>query len=159
VSTYKLKDLQVKESRTAYCKVGADLVTYGLGVVTGAIEDSGTEFTPEMTDAGLWLLGSLQTISTADQDEALQSFLFSLFNQKRRGDASKYSFLAYNFLVLYSFTEHGSLQSCNRLTQHFAKVIFFARAAILNRITADATREEKGFYEQVNSFFYVGLGQ
>ena len=156
MSTYKLKDLQVKESRTAYCKVGADLVTYGLGVIRGDIKESGAEPSPEMADAGQRLLTSLQTLSTGAQDEALQSFLFSLFNQKRSGEASKYSFLAYNFLVLYSFTEHGNLQGCNRISQYFSKVIFFARTAILNRITSDAIRDDKGFFEYVfsHSFMY-----
>jgi hypothetical protein len=147
VSTYKLKDLQVKASRTAYCKVGADLVTYSLGVINGSIEKSGTEFNPEMADAGKRFLASLRTLSTGDQDEALQSLLFSLFNQKRCGEASKYAFLAYNFLVLYSFTEHSNLQTCSRISQYFSKVIFFARAAVLNRITSDATCDDKGFYE------------
>ena len=34
VSAHKLKGLQIKESRTTYSKVEADLVTYGLGVIT-----------------------------------------------------------------------------------------------------------------------------
>lgn len=131
----------------AYCKVGADLVTYGLGVVTRDIKGSGTDFTPEMADAGRRLLAALQTLSTDNQYDSLQSFLFSLFNQKRSGEANKYTFLAYNFLVFYSFTEHGNLQPCNRFTQHFSKVIFFARTAILNRITSDATHNNEGFYE------------
>lgn len=148
MSTHKLKDLQVNESRTAYCKVGADLVTYGLGVISGALnEELGTVYNPEMVDAGQRLLASLQTLSTSDQDDALQSFLFSLFNQQRHGEANKFSFLAYNFLVLYSFTELGNLQYCGTITQHFAKVIFFARVAVLNRIMSDASRDNKGFYE------------
>jgi hypothetical protein len=147
VSTYKLKDLQVKASRTAYCKVAADLVTYGLGVISGSIENFGAEINAEMGRAGQALLATLQTIETDDQDKALQTFLFALFSQQRRGEASKYSFIAYNFLVLYSFTEHGNLQTCNAISQHFAKVVFFARAAIMNRITSDATRDNKGFYE------------
>ena len=152
-----MKDLQVKESRTAYCKVGADLVTYGLGVIYGDIKESGTEFSLEMADAGWRLLASLQTLSTSAQDEALQSFLFSLFNQKRSGEASKYLFLAYNFLVLYSFTKHGNLQGCNRISQYFSKVIFFARMVILNCITSDAIRDDKGFFEYTlsHSFMYL----
>ena len=147
VSSHKLRDLQVKESRTAYCKVAADLVTYALGVISGDIKELGTEFNLEMVNAGKRLLASLQTLSTDDQDDALQSFLFSLFNQQQRGEANKYSFLAYNFLVLYSFTDLGNLQYCSTITQYFAKVIFFARVAILNRITSDATRDNKGFFE------------
>jgi hypothetical protein len=142
-----LKDLQVKESRSAYCKVAADLVTYGLGVISGGIKELGVEFSDEMNDAGQSLLASLQTLAIGEQDIALQAFLFSLFNQQRRGEASKYSFTAYNFLVLYSFTEHGNIQNCNTISQYFAKVIFFARAAILNRITLDCARDDKGFYE------------
>lgn len=100
-----------------------------------------------MADLGQRLIASLQTLSTGDQDDALQAFLFSLFSQKRSGEANKYGFLAYYFLVLYSFTEHGNLQPCNRFSQHFSKVVFFARVAILNRIASDATRDDKGFYE------------
>jgi hypothetical protein len=137
----------VKESRTAYCKVAADLVTYGLGVTNGAIKELGAEFDAKMNDAGKRLLASLQTLATGDQDNALQSFLFSLFNQQRCGEANKYSFIAYKFLVLYSHTEHGNLQSCNAISQHFAKVVFFARAAILNQISSEATLNNKGFYE------------
>ena len=147
MSTHKLRDLQAKESRTAYSKVAADLVTYGLGVISGDVKDSGIECSVEMVNAGQRLLASLQTLSTDDQDDALQSFLFSLFNQQQRGDVNKYSFLAYNFLVLYSFTDLGNLQYCSTITQYFAKVIFFARVAILNRITSDATRDNKGFFE------------
>jgi hypothetical protein len=147
VSTHKLKDLQAKESRTAYCKVAADLITYSLGVITGDIKGSAAELTSEMVDTGQRFLASLKKLSTGDQDDALQCFLFSLFNQKRHGETSKYAFLVYNFLVLYSFTKTGSLRTCNTFTQYFSKVIFFARAAILNRITSEATRDAKGFYE------------
>lgn len=116
-------------------------------MVIGDIQESGTAFTPEMADAGQTFLVSLQTLSTSNQDDALQAFFFSLFNQSRRGEASKYAFVAYNFLVLYSFTELGNLKSCNQISQYFAKVIFFARAAIMNHITSEATRDDKGFYE------------
>ena len=137
----------MKESRTAYCKVGANLITYALGVVSGTIKDSGTGFNSEMADAGQKVLDLLKTLSTGDQDEALQSFMFSLFNQKQCGEASKYTFLAYNFLVLYLFAEQGNLQPCNRISQYFAKFIFFARVAILNQITSHAACENEGFYK------------
>ena len=82
MTTSKLKGLQVEDTRKAYRKVAADLLTYCLGITTGDIEESKTTFTPEMADAGRTLLTSLQTLSTRDQDDALQSFLFSLFSQK-----------------------------------------------------------------------------
>jgi len=147
VTTNKLKDLENKNTRMAYCKVAADLITYGLGIITGSIKGFKTSFTPEMADAGQKFLASLQTISTRDQDKALQDLLYSLFSQKRCGDANKYTLLTYSFLVLFSFTEHGSLRACNSLTQDFAKVIFFARAAIYNHITSVAAHENKGFFE------------
>jgi hypothetical protein len=147
VSTHKLKDLQVHASRMAYCKVAADLVTYGLGVIDGSIKEFSTECSPEMVCAGKELLASLQKLSTDDQDNALQSFLFSLFNQQQLGEPNKYSFLAFNFLVLYSFTELGQLQYCGTITQHFAKVIFFGRLAVAIRAMTDAARDNKGFHE------------
>jgi hypothetical protein len=120
----------VKESRTAYCKAAADIITYGLGVISRGIKELGAEFKAEMNNAGKRLLASLQTLATGNQDNVFQSFFFSLFNQQRCSKANKYLFIAYNFLVLYSHMEHGNLQSCNTITQHFAKVIFFVRAAI-----------------------------
>ena len=83
----------------------------------------------------------------SDQDTALQDFLYSIFTQKRCGEADKYSLLAFSFLVLYSFTKDGNLQPCNTFSQYFSKTIFFARGAIFNFITAEAKREDKGFYE------------
>ena len=100
-----------------------------------------------MVNTGNQLIASLQTLSTSTQHSALQEFLFSLFSQKRCGEADKYTFLAYHFLVLYSFTENGNLRACNSFSQYFSKVIFFARAAILNRITSVAVQKEKGNYE------------
>jgi len=100
-----------------------------------------------MVNTGGQLIASLHTLSTRTQDDALQDFLFSLFNQKRCGEADKYTFLTYHFLVLYSFTEHGNLRACNSFSQYFSKVIFFARAAILNRILSVAKQEVKGNYE------------
>lgn len=78
VSTHKLKELQVSDSRSAYCKVGTDLVVYALGVVTGDIK--GFDLAPEIGDAGQKFLALLQTTSTRDQDDTLQLLLFALFN-------------------------------------------------------------------------------
>ena len=130
MSRSKLKDLQKKDTRSAYCKVGCDLVTYCLGIVTGQITEPKTTFTPEMSDAGHRLLASLKTLSFPNQDNALQDFLFTIFSQKQCGEPNKYGFPAYGFLVAYSFTEHGNLRACGYFTQYFSKVIFFARATI-----------------------------
>jgi hypothetical protein len=147
VSTSKLKDLQEDKSRTAYCKVGADIITYCLEVTTGAVQEPKTTFSPEMADAGRGFMRSLMGTSTRNQDEAFQTFLFSLFNQKRTGQAKKYVFLTYTFLAIYSFTEHGNLRACANFSQFFSKVIFFARAAIFNKINSHAVQEKKGFFE------------
>lgn len=146
MSAGKLKDLQDDKGISAYCKVAADLIVYALGITTGSIEAK-TSFTPEMVDAGEQLIASLQTLSIDAQQNALQEFLFSLFSQKRCGEADKYTFLTYHFLVLYSFTENGNLRACNSFSQYFSKVIFFARAAILNRIMSVAKQKAKGSYE------------
>lgn len=100
-----------------------------------------------MASAGNNLMDALQRTSTSDQDSALQHFLFSIFNQKRSGLPDKYSFLAYSFLVPYSFTDEGTLRGCNIFTQFFSKLIFFGRGAIFNRITSEAERDNKGFFE------------
>jgi len=53
MTSSKLQDMQVKELRTAYCKVEVDLTTFCLLVVTGEIKGfKQTEFTPRMADAG-----------------------------------------------------------------------------------------------------------
>jgi hypothetical protein len=142
-----LKGLQNEGTQTAYSKVATDLVVFCLGVITGDIGEFKTSFTQEIADAGINFLTALQTTSIPNQDAALQSFLFSLFTQKRCGEADKYTFLAFAFLVPYSFSQDGSLQACNTFSQYFSKTIFFARAAIFNRITSDAKRENKGFFE------------
>jgi len=144
----KLKDLQIEKTRTAYCKVGADLVTFCLQVTGGDI--TGFEpmtFTPEMTAAGEKLEATLWKTSTRDQDEALQAYLLSLFTHKRCGSADKFVFPAYNFLIIYSFTEHGNLRPCGMFSQYFSKVVFFARAAIFKAITAQAKDKKMGFHE------------
>ena len=142
-----MKDLQNEKSRQSYCKVATDLVVFCLGVITGDITQFKTAFTQEMADAGVNFVKTLQRTSKTDQDAALQDFLYSIFSQKRSGEADKYSLLVFCFLVLYSFTKGGSLQCCSVLTQAFSKTIFFARGAIFNAIAAEATRENKGFYE------------
>ena len=105
-----------------------------------------------MQNTGQRLLVTLQTLSTEDQDNALQNFLFALFSQKRCGEADKYTFLSYSFLVLYSFTEHGNLRACNSFSQFFSKVVFFARGTMFNHIRAIAKRENKGNFEYVTDF-------
>jgi len=147
ISTNKLKELQNDKTRKAYAKVGTDLVVFCLGIITGEIDSFETSFSQDIAEAGTRFLTALQTTSTTDQDDALQSLLFSLFSQKRCGEESKYTVLAFSFIVLYSFTEEGMLQPCNTISQHFSKVVFFARAAIFNRIRSDAKQEHKGFFE------------
>ena len=143
----KLKDLERKETRTAYCKVGADFVTFCLGVTTGNITAfKQMTFTPGMADAGHRLIHALRSTSTREQDKALQGYLLSLFSQKRQG-AAKFVFPAYNFLIIYSFTEHGNLRPCGVFSQYFSKVVFFARAAIFNAINDYAECKKLGFYE------------
>lgn len=153
LSTKKLKDLQCEATRKAYSKVATDLVVFSLGVITGEIVEFQTSFTQEIADAGANFMTTLQTTSTSNQDAALQSLIYALFTQKRCGDANKYSFLAFAFLVPYSFREDGTLQPCNSFTQYFSKVIFFGRAAIFNSILDDAKRENKGFFEWVLYLF------
>lgn len=142
-----MKDFQNGKTRSAYAKVATDLVTFSLLIITGGIKEFETAFTPEMKAAGQRLLETLRSISQAEQDVALQAFLFSLYTQKRCGDASKYTLLAYTFLVLYSFSKDGTLQKCNSFSQHFSKVVFSARATIFNHISAEAVRETDGFFE------------
>ena len=150
LSTNKLKDLQNDSTRKAYSKVATDCLVYCLGVITGDITEFKTSFTQEMADAADNFLTALQTTSTSDQDDALQSFLFSVFSQKRCGTPDKYSFLIYSFLVLYSFSEDGTLKPCNTFSQYNSKVIFFGRSTLFNRIMSDADRDEKGFFEWVH---------
>lgn len=127
--------------------MGTDLIVFCLGVITGDIKEFETSFNEEIGKAGAKFLTALQTTSTSDQDIALQDFLFSLFTQKQCGSPVKYTFLAFSFLVLYSFLEDGTLQRCNIFSQYFSKTIFFARAAIFNRIMSDVKEENKGFFE------------
>lgn len=131
----------------AYSKVATDLIVFCLGVITGNINQFETSFTQEIADAGIKFLAALQTTSTSDQDDTIQALLLSLFSQKRCGNANKYTFLSFSFLVLYSFTEDGVLQQCNTFSQYFSKTIFFARGAVFNRILSDAIREKKGLFE------------
>lgn len=147
ISSNKLKDLQDKATRQAYSLVATDLVVYCLGVIDGEISGFETSYTPEMASAAEELETALQTAGIDDQCEALQSFFFSTFSHKRRGKAEKYIFPPYSFLVKYAFTEDGSLQSCNRFTQSFSKIIFFARAAIFKHTISDSIRDNKGFFE------------
>jgi len=148
VSSSKLREMQDKDSRTAYCKVGADLTTFCLLIVTERItEFKQIQFTPEMADTGQRFIASLRKRSTDDQDEALQAFLFAVFSQKRCGAADKFSFAAYSFLVIYSFTINGTLRACGYFSQYFSKVIFFGRLAVLKAILAQVERENAGFFE------------
>lgn len=100
-----------------------------------------------MTAAGDRFMDTLERISTRDQDEALQDYLFSLFSHKRCGTANKFFFPVYNFLIIYSFTEDGNLRPCNSFTPFFSNLIFFGRQAILNAILARAKRDNMGFFE------------
>ena len=148
MSSSKLKDLQQDNTRTAYCKVGADLTTFCLLVVTGKItEFERIQYTPEMADAGRKLITSLRGTSTKVQDDALQAFLFSIFTQKRCGMADKFTFPAYSFLVIYSFTEDGNLRPCGYFSQYFSKAVFFGRLTTLKAIAAQVKRDCTGFFE------------
>lgn len=148
VSAGKLKGLQAKGTRDAYSKIGADLVTFCLLVTSGKITDfKQMRFTAKMADAGKKLLGSLERISTRDQDRALQAYLFSLFSHKRCGTINKFYFPVYNFLIIYSFTENGNLRACNLFTPFFSGVIFIGRAATLTAIVDESERDNAGFFE------------
>ena len=147
MSSNKLKELEDTSTRSAYCKGGTDLVVYCLGLISGDITEFKTTVSPETADAGRRFLASLQTLSTSNQDKCLQDLFFSLFSQKRYGDADKYSFPAYSFLVPYSYTEHGNLLPCNRFSRYFSMVVFFARASIFNNILETAKCEGKGPFE------------
>ena len=135
------------DTKKAYSKVGCDLVCWCLGVITGEIKEYPTSFDQDTSDMGTEFLIALQTTSTANQDLALQKFLFAIFSQKRVGEAVKYAFLPFSFLTLYSFTEEGVLRPCNMFSQYFSKTIFFGRGAIFNRIMHDVKEENKGFFE------------
>ena len=140
--------MQLKTTRTAYCKLGADLTTFCLLVVTGEINEfEQMKYTPEMADAGRQFLTSLRKTSTKDQDATLQTFLFSLFSQKRCGAAGKFVFPVYDFLVIYSFTQDGNLRSCGYFSQYFSKAVFFGRLTVLKDIIAQAVREHAGVFE------------
>lgn len=139
--------MQNDKTRKAYAKVGTDLVLFCLGVITGKIIEFKTSFNEEIAEAGTAFLVALQKTSTSDQDETLQTFLFSLFSQKRCGEADKYTYLTFAFLVPYSYSDSGTLRPCSVFSQFFSQTIFFGRAAIFNCITYDAKHEKKGFFE------------
>ena len=131
-----------------YTKAASDLVVFALGVTMAAIPEwDRTKFSDEIKNASIRFLASLSTDSEDEQKESLQILFHSIFSQERTGSASKYSFLVYSFLVLYSFLREGHLDHCNKFTQSFSKLIWFARASIFKNITEEAKSANVGFFQ------------
>ena len=131
-----------------YTKAATDLVVFALGVTTDSIAEwKRSAFSDEIRDAGTRFLAVLKTDSEDDKARSIQDLLYAIFTQKRTGCADKYTFLAFSFLVLYSFRREGYLDHCNSFTQGFSKLIWFARASIFKVITAEAKTKDVGFFE------------
>jgi len=146
-TTSKLQGLGDSALAT-YSKATSDLITFALGVVTDDIAGwKKSIYSNEIKDAGFRFLAVLQNGSEGQKVEALQNLLFAIFSQKRTGNAEKYTFLSFSFLVLYSFKREGHLDHCSKFTQHFSKIIWFARAAIFKVITREAKDKDVGFFE------------
>jgi len=131
-----------------YTNACTDLIVFSLGVTTGTIPGwTKTVYTDAIKGAGTQFLAILDTGSKDEKAEALQALLYTIFSQKRTACADKYVFLAFSFLVLYAFRREGHLDNCNNFTQSFSKLIWFARAAILNVIIEEAKIKDIGFFE------------
>lgn len=131
-----------------YSNAATDLVVFSLGVTTDSISEwKKTGYSDEISVASSGFSDALKSGSDEEKAEALQTLFFAIFSQKRIGDADKYSFLCYSFLVLYSFRKEGHLDHCNTFTQHFSKLIWFARSAIFRAITGNAKMKKIGFFE------------
>jgi len=131
-----------------YTKAATDLIVFALGVTTDSIAEwKKSAYSDEIKDAGSMFLAALEAGSEDEKAKSLQALLFAIFSQKRTGCADKYTFLAFSFVVLYSFRREGHLDHCNKFTQSFSKLIWFARAAIFKVITGEAKAKDVGFFE------------
>lgn len=146
-TTSKLQGLG-DNSIMVYSKAATDLIVFTLGVVTDSITEwKRSVYSDEIKAAGLEFSAVLDAGLEDEKAEALQALLLAIFSQKRTGDSDKYTFISFSFLVLYSFRKEGHLDHCNFFTQHFSKLIWFARAAIFRAISGEAKVKHIGFFE------------
>jgi hypothetical protein len=136
------------EGVTNYSGAVVDLVVFALGVINDSMDTwKRTVYSAEIEEAGSTFTEAIRSGTDDDLKDALQSLVFSIFNQKRTAMADKYSSLVYSFIVLYSYRREGNLNKCNVFSQYMSRVIWFGRVSIYNRIKDETKGTDLGFFE------------
>jgi hypothetical protein len=131
-----------------YSGAVVDLVVFTLGVINESFDTwTKTVYDEGIEEAGSAFTEAIESGTDDDLKHALQSLIFSIFNQKRTAMADKYSSLVYSFIVLYSYCREGNLNKCNVFTQYMSRVIWFGRVSIYNRIKDETKGTNLGFFE------------
>ena len=143
-STSRLERLV--KGATSYSKLGADLITFCLGLVSGAFPKYTRPVPDDQRSAAKAYLRALE-FSRANTQKLLQRFLYTLFTQPLAED--RYRSTAYRFLIVYSFRQEGNIDFCGTITQHISRMVFLGRCAIYQQIQKEMKSRGQGFFTYV----------
>lgn len=134
----------------SYSKLGADLITFSLGLAKDSYPEYIWEVTTEQELAAVAYTNALQSPWTDIKkfiQERLQKLLYVLFTEKSTTVHSRYRSTVYRFLILYSFCKEGGIDYCGTITQHISKLVFLGRCAIYQKIQQEMQkRGDIGFF-------------
>lgn len=129
----------------SYSKLGADLVTFCIGLAKGAYPKYVRDLPVGQRSAIKSYLRALLS-PQADEQGPLQRLLYKIFTQKASKPGERYKLTAYRFLILHSFCEEGNIDWCGTITQHISKLVFLGRCAIYQKIKIRMEEHGEGFF-------------
>lgn len=134
----------------SYAKLGADLVTFFLGLVQGAYPAYTRKVPDEQTSVATTYINALRSPRKDIQKSIqrhLQKLLYVLFTEEASTMNGRYRSTVYRFLIVYSFRKEGNIDYCGTITQHISKLVFFGRCAIYQRIQQEMEKRGNiGFF-------------
>lgn len=135
---------------TSYAKLGADFITFFLGLMEGKYPAYIREVPDKQRLAGAAYARALQAPRTDVRkltQERLQKLLYTLFTEYASTVNGRYRSTVYRFLIVYSFRKEGNIDYCGTITQHISKLVFLGRCAIYQRIKQEMEkRGNAGFF-------------
>ena len=134
----------------SYAKLGADFITFSIGLAKGSYPEYIREVTTEQKLAVTAYTNALLSPRTDIREfiqEKLQKLLYVLFTEKSTTVHSRYRSTVYRFLILYSFRKEGNIDYCGTITQHISKLVFLGRCTIYQKIQQEMKkRGDIGFF-------------
>lgn len=138
---------RLTEGTNSYSKLGAELVTFCIGLAKKDYPEYPYSIPDEQ---GLAVKAYAKALvapkRAASARNLLQQLLYTLFTEEALTTGARYKLTVYRFLILRSFHEDGHIEWCSTITQHLSKLVFFGRCAIYNRIQETMKARTMGFF-------------